>query len=92
MVNLSVVVQCDDGSYLNVGLVYRWFIDEDITNRSMPFTIMASVQGPQHPFKVFHRETRERAQTTLDDILRAATCTLPVTPTEYAPVDLTDDD
>ena len=68
-----VMVQCYDGGYLNVNLVYRWFIDFDVANHDNPFCLKASVAGPQHPFKVAYRSTEEGAQSTLDNIMRTAT-------------------
>jgi hypothetical protein len=68
----AVFVQCYDGGYINVGSVYRWFINFDVANHENPFCIMASVAGPQHPFKIAYRSTEEGAQSTLDNILRTA--------------------
>ena len=68
----SVMVQCSDGGYINAGLVYRWSIDEDVTNTDNPFTIKAHFGGPQHPIPVVKRSTKDGAQGTLDNIMRTA--------------------
>jgi hypothetical protein len=68
----AVFVQCDDGGYINVGSVYRWSVEEDVTNKDDPFTVKAHFGGPQHPIPVCKRSTKSGAQSTLDNILRQA--------------------
>ena len=74
---MSTVVQCDDGSYINADLAYKWTIDEDVTNRDEAFTIKAHFDGPQHPVKVAHRETKEAAAGVLKAILELACDVIP---------------
>lgn len=72
---MSTTVQCDDGSYINADLVYRWSITEDVTADG--HIVQAHVAGPQRPFLVCTRETRESAETVLKAILELATRVIP---------------
>lgn len=89
---MTTVVQCDDGSYLNAELVYRWSITEDVTMNG--HIIQAHVAGPQRPFLVATRETEESAKDALKGILKASYAYTVVFDgaREYAPVNLNDAD
>lgn len=64
MINL---VLCDNGAYINVASVYRWFIDEDISIDK--YTVQASIVGPQRPFSVTTRDSKPEAEAALIAIL-----------------------
>lgn len=74
---MSTVVQCDDGSYINADLAYKWTIDEDVTRRDECFTIKAHFAGPQHPVPICTRETIESARSVLKAILELACHVIP---------------
>lgn len=71
-VSHAVFVQCANGDYINVSMVFRWSIEEDVTSKTNPFTIKAHFGGPQHPIPVVERSTKIGAQSTLDNIMRTA--------------------
>lgn len=74
---MSTVVQCDDGSYINAALVYRWSITGDVTAGGESHIIQAHVAGPQRPFLVATRETREAAELALTSIVSMAAKVIP---------------
>lgn len=80
-----ILIQCLDGSYLNVGSVYRWFITEDIIGvHNSAWEIKASAVGPQNPFKVARFDDEDKAKAELLHMLQSvATVLIP---------DLPDDD
>lgn len=86
---MTTVVQCDDGSYLNAELVYRWSITEDVTMNG--HIVQAHVAGPQRPFLVATRETELGARNALKFILEASYTAVFGRAKEYAPVNLNDD-
>lgn len=72
---MTTVVQCDDGGYINVALVYRWSITEDVTADG--HTVLAHIAGPQRPFTVCTREERTSAETVLKAILELSCHVIP---------------
>jgi hypothetical protein len=62
-----VVVKCLNGEYINVSLVYRWFITENVTEKG--FDIKASIHGPQNPYVVARCTEPQEAHTMLTRLL-----------------------
>jgi hypothetical protein len=68
-VSALVVVKCLNGEYINVNLVYRWFITENVTEKG--FDIKASIHGPQNPYVVARCTEPQEAHTLLTRLLNA---------------------
>lgn len=62
-----VVVQCLNGDYINVSLVYRWFVTENGVKSS--FDVLASIHGPQNPYVVARCGNPQDAHKTLTRLL-----------------------
>jgi hypothetical protein len=62
-----VVVRCLTGDYINAKSVYRWFVTQNATKGG--WDVMASIQGPQHPYTVVRCTTEDLAHTSLTNLL-----------------------
>lgn len=62
-------VQLLDGSYVQASHITRLHITEDITKKEC-FDIRASIVGPSHPFILARYESRDDAQSVLDNLVR----------------------
>jgi hypothetical protein len=64
-------VKAEDGSYIAIAHVYRWFISEDATRRKGQFSVRASLPGPQQPFAIMSWDSREKAEEALAKLIMA---------------------
>lgn len=63
----SKFIRCEDGSYLTIAHVTRWFVVEDGVTRKGE--IKASIPGPAHPFTIARYDDKHTAIFKLAELI-----------------------